>query len=71
MSLIRPSILVSSVNLIMALELCTGMQSWEKREKRNEPSTQPCGAPVCRVRMEEVRLFNFRDWGLLVRMSTV
>lgn len=40
-------------------------------EKREELSTQPCGTPVFRVRMEEVRLFNFKDWGLLVRMSTV
>jgi hypothetical protein len=40
-----------------------------KREYRRGLSTQPCGTPVFRV--EEVKLSNLTDWGLLVRKSKV
>ena len=42
-----------------------------KREYRAGLSTQPCGTPVFRVRVEEERLSNITDWGLLVRKSRV
>ncbi len=55
----------------MELKPCTGMQSWVEREKRIGLSTEPCGTPVFKVRMEEVWLLILIDCGLLVRKSRV
>ncbi len=54
----------------MKLEPCTGMQSRVKREKRIGLSTQPCGTPVFKVRMEESWLLILIDCGLLLRKSS-
>lgn len=42
-----------------------------KREYRRRLSTQPCGTPVFRFRVEVVKLSNLTDRGLLVRKSKV
>jgi hypothetical protein len=42
-----------------------------KREYRRGLSTQPCGTPVFRFRVEEMKLSNLTEWGLLVRKSKV
>ncbi len=47
---------VSSENLTMTLELCVAVQSCVYREYRSGLRTQPCGAPVLRVRGDDVLL---------------
>ena len=42
-----------------------------KREWRRGLSTQPCGTPVFRMRVEEVWFSDLSDWGLLVRKSSI
>ena len=41
------------------------------KEYRRGLRTQPCGTPVFREIVEEERLCNLTDWGLLVRKSRV
>ncbi len=53
---IRPINVVSSGNLTMTLELYVAVQSCVYREYRSGLRTQPCGAPVLRVRGDEVLL---------------
>ncbi len=43
-------------NLTMTLELCVAVQSCVCREYRSGLRTQPCGAPVLRIRGDEVLL---------------
>ncbi len=47
---------VSSANLTMTLELCVAVQSCVYREYRSGLRTQPCGAPVLRIRGDDVLL---------------
>ncbi len=47
---------VFSANLMMTLELCVAVQSCVYREYRSGLRTQPCGAPVLRIRGDEVLL---------------
>jgi hypothetical protein len=44
---------VSSANLMIELEACVATQSWLNREYRRGLSTDPCGAPVLRIRRSE------------------
>ncbi len=53
-SSLSPITIVSSANLTMTLELCVAVQSCVYREYRRGLRTQPCGAPVLRVRGDEV-----------------
>src|SRR4029434_715838 len=69
--LMRPITVVSSANFTMVLEPCTAVQSWVKREWRRGLSTQPCGTPVFRMRVEEVWFSTLTDWGLLDRKSSI
>ena len=66
-SLIRPFTVVSLANLTMVLEMCVATQSWVNREKRRGLSTQPWGAPVFRVRVDDVAFPIRTAWGLPVR----
>ncbi len=43
-------------NLTMTLELCVAAQSCVYREYRSGLRTQPCGAPVLRIRGDDVLL---------------
>ncbi len=56
LSVIRPITVVSSANLMMTLELCAAVQSCVYREYRSGLRTQPCGAPVLRIRGDDVLL---------------
>ncbi len=56
LSVIRPITVVSSANLTMTLELCVAVQSCVYREYRSGLRMQPCGAPVLRIRGDEVLL---------------
>ncbi len=47
---------MSSANLTMTLELCDAVQSCVYREYRSGLRTQPCGAPVLRIRGDDVLL---------------
>ncbi len=47
---------MSSANLTMTLELCVAVQSCVYREYRSGLRTQPCGAPVLRIRGDDVLL---------------
>ncbi len=53
---VGPITIVSSANLTMMLELCVAVQSCVYREYRSGLRTQPCGAPVLRIREDEVLL---------------
>ncbi|KAI3362878.1 hypothetical protein L3Q82_001913 [Scortum barcoo] len=55
---------VSSANLMMVLELWVATQSCVNREYSRGLSTQPWGAPVFRVRVEDVVLPIRTAWGL-------
>ena len=66
-SVIRPMTVVSSANLTMTLELFVATQSCVNREKKRGLSTQPCGAPVLRVRVEDVAFPLRSAWCLPVR----
>ncbi len=57
-SVIRPSTVVSSANVTMALELCVATPSCVYREYRRGMRTQPCGSPVLRVSGEEMLLLT-------------
>lgn len=54
MSDLRPTTVVSSTNLTMVLEAWTGVQLCGKMVKRGGLSTQPCGAPVFRMRVDDL-----------------
>ncbi len=56
LSVIRPITVLSSANLTMTLELCVAVQSCVYREYRSGLRTQPCGAPVLRIRGDDVLL---------------
>ncbi len=71
LSVIRPITVVSSANLTMTLELCVAVQSCVYREYRSGLRTQPCGAPVLRVRGDEVLLPILTTWLLPVRKSRI
>ncbi|CAB1422393.1 unnamed protein product [Pleuronectes platessa] len=64
---IRPMKVVSSANLTMVLELWVATQSCVHRECRRGLSTQPWGALVLRVRVEDVVLVRtlIADEGLV------
>lgn len=53
--LLLPITALSSADLAMALEPCSGLRWWVKREQRNGLNTQPCGPPAFMVRVEEQR----------------
>lgn len=69
--LIKPINLVLSVNLIIELVLCTGMQPWVNREYRSGLSTQPWGTPMFRFSEKEVMLLRLTACGLCVRKSNI
>ena len=58
LSVIRPTTVVSSANLMMVLESCLAMQSWVNREYKRGLSTHPWGAPVLRISVADV-LFTY------------
>ncbi len=68
---IRPITVVSSANLTMTLELCVAVQSCVYRQYRSGLRTQPCGAPVLRIRGDEVLLPILTTWLLPVRKSRI
>ncbi len=70
-SVIRPVTVVSSANLTMTLELCVAVQSCVYRQYRSGLRTQPCGAPVLRIRGDEVLLPILTTWLLPVRKSRI
>ncbi len=60
-----------SANLTMTLELCVAVQSCVYRQYRSGLRTQPCGAPVLRIRGDEVLLPILTTWLLPVRKSRI
>ena len=69
MLVIKPTMVVSSANLMVDLEACMATQSWVNRKYRSGLSTHPCGAPVLRTSEEEMLFPTFTTWGLPVRKS--
>ncbi len=55
----------------MTLELCVAVQSCVYREYRSGLRTQPCGAPVLRIRGDDVLLPILTTWLLPVRKSRI
>jgi hypothetical protein len=53
---------------MMVLESCLATQSWVNREYRRGLSTNPCGAPVLRVRMAEV-MYSYTHHLVLARQE--
>ena len=70
-SVIRPTTLVASENLMMGLESCLAMQSGVNREYRSGLSTHPLGAPVLRISMADVLLPTLTTWGRPGRKSRI
>ena len=63
---IRPTMVVSSANLKIELEGNLATQSWLYQECSRGLGTQPCGAPVLRMIVEEVLLSILTDCVLWV-----
>ncbi len=55
----------------MTFELCVAVQSCVYREYRSGLRTQPCGAPVLRIRGDDVLLPILTTWLLPVRKSRI
>ncbi len=67
----RPTTVVSSANFTMVLEAWIEVQSCVKRVKSAGLSTHPCGAPVFRMRADDVLSPILTTCGLLVRKSLI
>lgn len=65
----RPTTMASSAYLMMVLEGWAGMQSCVYKEERRGLSTQPCGEPVLRKRMEEQKGPIFRLWTVCEKVT--
>ncbi len=69
--MIRSITIVSSANLTMMLDLCVVVQLCVYREYRSGLRMQPWGAPVLRIRGDEVLLPILTTWLLPVRKSRI
>ena len=61
--LLKPTTVVSSLNLMIELEACMATQSWVNREYRRGLSTHPCEALVLRISKVEMLFPTYTIWG--------